>query len=116
MAHKQTQDINLNLTRNEWGNPDGKLQTAVLNIETDKAYSGGLDSRAQVFWLADHSRSCAIGMGHGGDFSKKIAVNKALRATQKAIDTMHAAVFTPEVIASLTAEALAYYAEGNDKV
>lgn len=114
MASKQTQDINLNLTRNEWGKPDGKLQSAVLTIETDKHYNGGLDATATVFWFGDHSRSHAFGLGGGGDFSKTLAVNKTARATQKAIDTLHAQTFTPEVIASLTAEAIAYYVDGKD--
>lgn len=112
MATKQTQDIDLGLTRNDYSN---RPTRAVLTIETDKAYRTGIDSDAKVQWHGAGFRTHAFGLGGGGDFSKTIAKNLTARATQKAIDTLHAQTFTPETIAALTAEALAYYAEGKDK-
>lgn len=113
MATKQTQDIDLGLTRNEYGDT-GRPQHAFLTIATDKGYRG-ITSDAQVMWHGAHSRQHAFGLGGGGDFSKVITVNKTARATQRVIDSQHGLTFTPEVIAALTAEALAYYADGKDK-
>lgn len=113
MATDRKQDIDLGLTRNEWGDAT-RPQTCVLEISTGKHYYG-LGAQAQVYWLRPQSRSCALGLGGGGDFSKTLAKVLGRRATQKAIDTLHAQTFTPETIAALTAEALAYYAEGKDK-
>jgi len=112
MATKQTQEIELGLTRNEYNDPTRTFR-AVLEIETDK-WTGEIRATAKVMWHGHHSRQHAYGLGGGGDFSKTLAKSPA-RATQKAIDTLHAQTFTPEVIAALTAEALDWYATGKDK-
>lgn len=111
MATKQTQNIDLGLTRNENNRP----ARGILTLETSKAYRGGVESDAKVMWHGTGFRVHAFGLGGGGDFSKTLARNTTAKATQKAIDTLHAQTFTPETIAALTAEVLAYYAEGKDK-
>ncbi len=114
MATDREQDIDLGLTRNEYNDPT-RPRRAVLTISTGKHYYG-LGAEARVYWVGNHFRSCAMSLGaSGGDYSRTLAKVPNGRATQKAIDTLHAQTFTPETIASLTAEALAYYAEGKDK-
>lgn len=109
MANDQKLDIDLGLHRREYR--DGREQNAVLTIKTGKSFRGGLSSTATVFWLSEHSRSHAFGVGGGGDFSETIEQSQtAVRATQSAIDKQHSRVFTDEVIATLTAKAKAYYA------
>lgn len=116
MASDIKQDIELGLARNEYYYPNTKFR-AVLTIETGKGYSGGIESTATVFWVGNHSRDHAFGLGSsGGDFSRNLVrTSYTVRATQKAIERQHATVFTAEVVAVLTAKALAWYAEGKDK-
>lgn len=119
MAEKKEQKIELGFTRLEYGDP-ARPQRAVLELSTDKHYDGGLVSRASVYWHSDHSRSQLIALGgSGGDYSHRPSrTDRSVRATQKAIDKLHADVFTPDVIQMLTAEAKAHYAAvveaGND--
>lgn len=81
-----------------------------LTLETDKAYSGGVDCTAQVSWIDERGFSTmALGLGGGGDFSRTYAKVKGA-ATQKRIDTLHADTFTPEFIDSIKAEVRTYYA------
>lgn len=111
MATSITQDIDLGISRVDT-TTGGRIQRAILTIDTSKALRGGLESDATVSWHSEHSRSHAFGLGGGGDFSKKLHRSmQNVKATQKAIDTQHAAVFTPDVVEALVAEAKAYYAE-----
>ncbi len=108
MANDQKQDIDLGITRLEYGDA-ARAKRAVLEIETGKG-SRGIASRADVFWVGGGGRQHCFALGgSGGDFSKRLKVSDA-RATQSNIDRQHAEVFTPEVLASLTAEARAHYA------
>ncbi len=110
MAQDRQQDIDLEITRFEYGDPT-RPQRAVLTISTDKASSGGLLSSATVFWRHSHGRVHLFGAAGGGDFSKTLARTPRVRATQKVIDMQHAAVFTAEVVADLLVAAKAHYAE-----
>ena len=112
MANDQKQNIELGITRLEWGDSQ-RPQRAVLEISTSKHYYG-LGSEAKVYWHGQHSRSnmMSIGSGGGGDFSKTVArADRTVKATQKNIDKLHATAFTPEVIAELVEAAKAHYAE-----
>ena len=111
MATSQKQEIELNITRLEYGDA-ARPQRAVLEIETRKYYNGGLISSASVYWVGQSSRSQCIALGgDGGDWSKKLRVSdRTVKATQKAIDRQHAEVFTPEVVAQLAVYAKAHYA------
>ena len=111
MADEKRDAIELGITRLEYGDPT-RPQRAVLELSTGKHYDGGLSSRASVYWHGDYSRSQLIGIGSSeGDYSRRPArTDKAVRATQKAIDRQHAEAFTPEVVATITAEAKAHYA------
>lgn len=110
MAKAQRRDIDLGIKRYEYGEA-ARPRVAVLQIETSKHYNGGLISDAQVFWVGDHSRSQMLGIGGpGGDFGKRVKVSgRDVKATQKAIDTQHAEVFTAEVVAQLVEAAKAHY-------
>lgn len=111
MANAQKQDIDLGITRFEYGEEDRK-QIAVLQIQTSKYYNGGLISDATVYWVGQHSRqNCMSLTGNGGDYGKRLKISgREIKATQKAIDRQHAEVFTPERIAQLTEYAKAHYA------
>lgn len=113
MATKQTQDIDLGIVRYEHGDST-RPQRAVLTIETDKAYNGGIESDAKVMWHGDRVRvrSHMFGIGKkGGDFSKTILrSDKTVRATQSAINRQHGCVFSRPVVDQLTADAKAHYA------
>jgi hypothetical protein len=102
------QEIELGLNRLEYDDP-GRPFRAVLVLETDKHYNGGVESNATVFWVGSHSRQHAFGLAGGGDFRKSIQRDKTLRATQKAIERQHATAFTPEAIEELTRAAIAHY-------
>lgn len=94
----------------------GQTRYAFLVLETGKDYNGRMKSDATVFWVGDHSRQHAFGLGGGGDFSKTVLRTPGkVTATQKAIDRQHAEVFTAEVVESLTAEAKDWYVSGKDK-
>lgn len=112
MAENKTQEIELGITRLEYGDPE-RPQRAVLELQTAKHYDGGLASRASVYWHGKHTRSHAMGVGNSktGDYSRRpTRTDKAVRATQKAIDRRHAEIFTPEVVETIIAEAKAHYA------
>lgn len=111
MAQRRTQDIDLGITRLEYGDAN-RPQRAALTLATGKYYNGGLVSGVAVFWVGRYSRQQMIGLGSKeGDFSMgRIKINRETKATQKAIDRQHAEVFTPEVIEQLTQAAKAHYA------
>lgn len=111
MAKSQSQDIDLGITRYEYGDVARK-QVAVLQIQTRKYYNGGLISDATVYWVGNHSRQNCIALGgDGGDYGKRLKISaRDVKATQKAIDRQHAEVFTPEAIAQLVEYAKLHYA------
>lgn len=111
MADDKTQEIELGITRLEYGDTT-RPQRAVLELKTGKHYDGGLVCRASVYWHGFHSRSQLIGLGtNSGDYSRRPArTDTGVRATQKNIDNRHAEIFTPEAVAAITAEAKAHYA------
>jgi hypothetical protein len=115
MAETRTITIELPFTTND----DGTHRVAKLELTTEKAYSGGIESKAYVFWHGTNSRQHAFGLCRdgSGDFAMTITkTDRTVRATQKAIDTQHAAVFTTERIAKLSALATAHYlAQGLQK-
>lgn len=112
MAKEKTQDIDLGIVRFEYGDA-ASPQRAVLTIETDKAYRGGIQSNAKVMWHGAQARSHMFGLGSdGGDFSTRVHITAGtVRATQKAIDVQHATVFTAARIAELIEAAKAHYAD-----
>ncbi len=111
MATSQKQDIDLGITRYEYGDITRK-QVGVLQIETSKYYSGGLLSDAGVYWAGAHCRqNCMSLSGDGGDYGKRLKFSgRDLKATQKAIDRQHAEVFTVDVVADLVRYAKLHYA------
>jgi hypothetical protein len=112
MAAEKSEVIELGLTRTD---STGEVRTAILVLKTDKDLRGGLKSSATVFWEGFHSRQHAFGLGRGGDYSKTLLQSPGIRATQKAIATQHAQVFTDELRADLTTESRQWYADGKDK-
>jgi len=80
-------------------------QKAFLKLETSKHYIGGILSSASVEFHGESSISFEV----FGDFRKLILRDQRARATQKAIDTQHAQVFTPAAIEELKAATLAFY-------
>ena len=112
MAVDRSEVIELGLTRTDYM---GELRKAILILKTAKDYRGGLRSDATVFWEGFHSRQHEFGLGAGGDFSKTLLEIPIVRATQKAIDTQHAQVFTDHLRADLRTESLQWYTEGKDK-
>lgn len=111
MAETTKQDIELGITRLEYGDAE-RPQRAVLQIETSKYYNGGLISDASVYWIGRNCRQQMIGLGgSGGDYSKRLIVSeRTVRATKGNIAKQHAAAFTPEVVAGLTQAAKDHYA------
>lgn len=111
MATAQKRDIDLGITRYEYGDA-GRAQRAVLQIETSKYYNGGLISDAAVYWVGVHCRQNCISLGtDGGDYGKRLKISgREVKATQKAIGTQHAEVFADEVVAGLVAAAKERYA------
>jgi hypothetical protein len=85
-------------------NRNGK--DAILTLHTHKGGRGGIYSYAQV----QYREGPFLSFEMFGDFRKVVANNQTARATAKAIETQHAAAFTPEVKAALIVEALAFYA------
>jgi hypothetical protein len=112
MATEKSEVIELGLTRTDG---TSEVKKAILVLETDKDLRGGLKSSATVFWKGFHSRQHAFGLGSGGDYSKTLLRSPGMRATQKAIDTQHAQVFTDELRADLTTESRQWYADEKDK-
>lgn len=79
---------------------------AVLHLETYKGFRPGIISVAQV---------CRVKNGFStrkpfSDFGKTIKTTQS-RATQKAIDSQHAAVFTHEIKEDLARQAVAFYTQ-----
>lgn len=111
MANAQKQDIDLGITRFEYGEAS-RERRAVLQIETSKYYNGGLISDAGVYWVGDHSRQNCMSLGgDGGDYGKRLKISaKTVKATQRNIDAQHAEVFTSEAIERLTQAAKDHYA------
>jgi hypothetical protein len=111
MATSQKQDIELGITRYEYGEM-ARRRVAVLQIETSKYYNGGLISDAGVYWVGDHSRQSCISLtGSGGDYGKRLKVtDRNVKATQKAIDKQHAEVFTADAVSALVEAARRHYA------
>jgi hypothetical protein len=111
MAKEQEQDIELGITRLQYGEQD-RPQRAVLNICTRKHYNGGISSIAMVVWIGHHTRSHAFGLASGGDYECRLGRSaQTVKATQKAIDAQHAAIFTPDLIERLVEGAKAHYAQ-----
>jgi hypothetical protein len=106
MATKQITTIPLGLNRIDMG----RETTAHLLLETSKDLYGGIHSTATVKWMGNgfYTHSFAFGAG-GGDFRKTLIADKSARATQRAIDTLHARTFTPAAVTEITASALAHY-------
>ena len=98
MANAVRQRIELDITKHG--------RRAILTIKTDKGYRGGVRSGATVAWSDGQFESHLL----YGDFDTCQKTTQG-RATQKAIDTQHAAVFTPDVVAALVVEAKAFYAQ-----
>jgi hypothetical protein len=86
---------------------DKEGKRARLTLLTDKDSRGGLSSSVQTeFESPDGGTSFLL----CGDFRKTVLRTPSARGTQRAIDTHHSTVFTPEAIEALKAETLAFYA------
>jgi hypothetical protein len=111
MANSQKQDIELGITRFEYGDMARK-QVAVLEIETSKYCNGGIVSDVTVYWVGNHSRQTCMSLGGGGgDYGKTLKrSSREVKATQKAIDRQHAEIFTTEAVAQLVEYAKLHYA------
>ena len=99
MANGVKQRIELGITNSEG-------RKGILTLRTDKGYRGGVRSDGHVTWSDGRFESCTLLQ----DFSMVARLNPTARATQKAIDAQHAAVFTPDVVEAITAEAKGFYA------
>ena len=106
MANDRRQEIELGLQKQEYRHDPTSIRHAMLELLTTKG-SRGLYSAATVSWAGGGCRSFEI----YGDFRETLARNPNARATQKAIDDLHAGTCTPEVIADVTSRAKAFYAE-----
>ena len=102
MANERRQRIDLP----ELNGPRGSAQ---LEIRTYKS-TPHLASLAHVHFAKDGYVTFEL----FGDFSKSM-VRSFDRATQKNLDAQHARVFTPQAIADLKAEAIAFYAAKRSK-
>lgn len=80
---------------------------AILNLVTRKGMNG-LHSAASVHFAEPNG---IVTFELCGDFRKVLAHDRSARATQKAIDGLHAATFTPEAIESLKIIARAFYVD-----
>jgi len=84
---------------------DTPKSQSVLILHTHKHYRGGIASLASVHHIDGVFESH---MPYQDFF--KVVVRTAGTATQKRIDSQHAAAFTDEAIEQIKAEALAHYA------
>jgi hypothetical protein len=110
MATKRVINIELPELTRQPSKYETSPRRCVIALETDKSYRGGVDATAQVGWEDNRGfRKIAMGIGGGGDFSKTYRLIPGA-ATQKKIDTLHAEVFTPEMIESIKAAVRTYYA------
>lgn len=81
-------------------------EKAVLHLVTGKAMVG-IASRAMIHFAGDGTVTFEM----YGDFRKTLVHDQTARATQKAIDALHATSFTPEAIESLKGLARAFYVD-----
>ena len=81
---------------------DGAAQ---LQLRTWKDSRGLLCSSVSTYFAKDGALTCILFQ----DFAKVYARNLG-RATQKALDSQHAAVFTPAAVDAIKAEVIAFYA------
>ena len=88
----------------------GRATKGRLMLETGKGYNGGLQCDATVHHVGNGFATHAFGLGSGGDFSEKVALNKTARATQKAIDTLHDQTFTQDAIDGILQRVKQWYA------
>lgn len=111
MAQERTRDIDLGITRLEYGD-ENRPQRAVLTLTTRKYYNGGLISDATVYWVGHHSKQNMMSLGgDGGDYGKRLRLSeRTVKATQRNIDAEHAAAFPQDVIESMTQAAKDHYA------
>jgi hypothetical protein len=102
------------VTRNRFG--DLKVETRIplgsdnreLRISTDKTQGYGVICRAMVVTVhADHFTH-AYGLAGGGDWSRRLAQEPKMRATEKNLVALHERCTADE--ATLLAEARAHYA------
>ena len=105
MAEDRITKIDLGITKRDFG---GRELRAVLHLTTGKSYRKDIRSEAQMGWNGLHCREVAMGLGApGGDYSRECA-RVSGPATQKKIDALHAATFTPELTAEITEQAKAW--------
>jgi hypothetical protein len=97
-AQEPKQIIDIPELNNEQG-------AAKLELSTRKYSNGQIVSAAHIQYAKD---GMLIFMMYS-DFSKTVLRIKG-RATQKTLDSQHAQAFTPETIAALKVEILAFYA------
>jgi hypothetical protein len=104
----QDREIRLELPElnRDKGDRSGVSGKCVVIFNTGKNYNGGISADATVGWSEGVFRTVPI--GGRSSFMKRVSRSDA-RATQKAIDTLHAATFTPEAIAAIKAEILTHY-------
>ena len=86
-------------------NAQGEKETAELYLYTHKYGDGGVISMASVHFVGNGYRVCEL----FGDYGRRMKLDRAARATQKAIDTQHAEVFTPDTIAEILKQVTAHY-------
>jgi len=98
MAREPKQIIDIPELNNEQG-------AAKLELSTRKYSNGQIVSAAHVSFCRDGMMVFEL----YGDFSKTMLRIKG-RATQRTLDAQHAQAFTPESIAALKSEVLAFYA------
>jgi hypothetical protein len=112
MAIPITEEIPLGLTRVD----NGETQTATLALTTNKFVGGSICSTAKVFWFYNGGRCHTYGIKKGsGDFSVIVRITDNIRVTQTALYRHHKAVFTPELVEQLTANARDMYAHQTDE-
>lgn len=103
MANDKRQDIELGITRDK----GASKERAVLELRTSKGFRSGVQATATVFWISEDGYRSRLLFG---DFQQNVAATPAVKATQKAIDTLHAQAFTTAEIEALTEKAKEYYA------
>lgn len=102
MTNAKKQSIEPGITKQD----SGRDVRAVLRLTTGKG-SSGIFSTANVVWVGGGFESCML----FSDYSVRLINDKTARATQKAIDTQYAVVFTEAKVAELTVAAKAFYAK-----
>lgn len=98
MAQEPKQIIDIPELNNEQG-------AARMELSTRKYDNGQILSAVHVHFLKDFMVTFEL----YGDF-RKVVLRTRARATQKTLDSQHAQAFTPETIAALKVEILAFYA------